>query len=206
MGPQRADRVRHACTSVTDPLLKSRIVVAAEARRDILNECCLTYFIHLNQCFTVYCAQEIVMILEDKLRNVVSRRKADVFLRADFAKMGSDAQLSRALRKLIDEGTVVKIGIGVYAKAKRSKLSGKPIPVMPVEFLASQALEKLGVKIYPSRLTVEYNTGRTTQIPAGVVINTGNRRISRKLGFGSRTVKYENNYRQSTGLDRRATR
>jgi hypothetical protein len=40
------------------------------------------------------------------------------------------------------------------------------------------------VKVYPSRRTAEYNAGQTTQIPAGVVINTGNRRISPKLGFG----------------------
>ncbi|MCE2048776.1 hypothetical protein, partial [Burkholderia pseudomallei] len=99
-----------------------------------------------------------------------------------------------------------KIGVGVYAKAKRSALSGKPIPVEPVEFLAPEALKKLGVKVYPSRRTAEYNAGQTTQIPAGVVINTGNRRISRKLGFGQKTIEYENNYNRPTGVDRRPAR
>ncbi|MBF3934324.1 type IV toxin-antitoxin system AbiEi family antitoxin domain-containing protein [Burkholderia pseudomallei] len=146
------------------------------------------------------------MILRDKLRKALGRKKANVFLRADFEKLGSDAQLSRALRNLVDEGAVVKIGVGVYAKAKRSALSGKPIPVEPVEFLAPKALKKLGVKVYPSRRTAEYNAGQTTQIPAGVVINTGNRRISRKLGFGQKTIEYENNYNRPTGVDRRPAR
>ena len=146
------------------------------------------------------------MILRDKLRKALARKRTNVFLRADFVKMGSDAQLSRALRNLVDEGTVVKIGVGVYAKAKRSTLSGKPIPVEPVEFLAPEALKKLGVKVYPSRQTAEYNAGETTQIPAGVVVNTGNRRISRKLGFGKKTIEYENNYNRPTGVDRRPTR
>lgn len=136
----------------------------------------------------------------------LGRKRTNVFLRAEFLDLGSEAQLSRTLRNLVDEGAVVKIGVGVYAKAKRSVLSGKPIPVEPVEFLAPEALKKLGVKVYPPRQTAEYNAGTTTQIAAGVVINTGNRRISRKLGFGPKTLKYENNYNRPTGGDRRPTR
>lgn len=146
------------------------------------------------------------MTLRDKLRKALGRKRTNVFLRADFLDLGSEAQLSRALRNLVDEGAVVKIGVGVYAKAKRSVLSGKPIPVEPVEFLAPEALKKLGVKVYPRRQTAEYNAGTTTQIAAGVVINTGNRRISRKLGFGPKTIEYENNYNRPTGVDRRSTR
>lgn len=146
------------------------------------------------------------MTLRDKLRKSVSRRKANVFLRAEFANMGSEAQLSRALRNLVAEGAVVKIGVGVYAKAKPSKLSGKPIPVMPVEFLAPTALEKLGVRVHLSQQTQDYNNGKTTQIPAGTVINTGNKRISRKLGFGNTIVKYENNYSRPAGPNRLTNR
>jgi hypothetical protein len=93
----------------------------------------------------------------------------------------------------------VKLGVGVYAKAKRSALSGQPIPTEPVEVLAEQALTKMGVKIYPSRQAERYNSGRTTQLPAGVVINTGNRRIGRKLGFGKNMVQYENNLKRAEG-------
>lgn len=146
------------------------------------------------------------MIVRDKLKRALVRTKANVFLRADFVNLGSNAQLSRALRDLVDEGTVVKIGVGIYAKAKPSSLSGKPIPVEPVEFLAPEALRKLGVRVYPSRRVAEYNAGETTQIPAGVVVNTGNRRISRKLGFGQKTIEYENNYNRPAGTDRRPSR
>ena len=63
----------------------------------------------------------------------------------------------------------------------------------PVDVLAPIALKKLGVKDYPSKSTQEYNAGKTTQIPAGTVLNTGDRRIVRKIGFGKREVVYENN-------------
>lgn len=133
------------------------------------------------------------MYLEDRLRISIAKQMSDVFLRTDFARFGSEAQVSRALRKLVEGGVIVKLGMGVYAKAKRSALSGQPIPTQPVEILAEQALTRLGVKIYPSRQVELYNSGGTTQLPVGVVINTGNRRIGRKLGFGKSTVQYENN-------------
>jgi hypothetical protein len=133
------------------------------------------------------------MNVEDKIRISVAKRTADVFLRSDFSKFGSEAQVGRALRRLIGDGIIVKLGVGVYAKAKRNVLSGQPMPIRPVDVLAEQALEKMGVKIFPSTITDDYNAGRTTQMPVVTAINTGDRRIRRKLGFGSRTVYYENN-------------
>lgn len=112
-------------------------------------------------------------------------------MRAEFSGLGSAAQVGRALRSLIADGVLVRLGLGVYAKAKRSILSGAPIPIRPVEVLVPVALEKLGVVVAPSQATQAYNNGSTTQLPAGMVLNTGQRRVSRKLGFGGRVVSYE---------------
>lgn len=133
------------------------------------------------------------MILEERLKRSLALRTDEVFVRPEFSKLGSEAQVNRALRKLVASGMIVKLGVGVYAKAKKSVLSGDPIPVRPVEVLAPIALRKLGVTVYPSKSTQEYNSGRTTQIPAGTVLNTGDRRIVRKIGFGKKKVAYENN-------------
>ena len=145
------------------------------------------------------------MNVEDKVRISIAKRAADVFLRSDFSKFGSETQVGRALRKLISDGVIVKLGVGVYAKAKRSVLSGNPMPVRPVEILAEQALKRLGVKIFPSDVTADYNAGRTTQIPVVSAINTGDRRIRRKLGYGNRTVQYENNRSKPAQSHRSAT-
>jgi Family of unknown function (DUF6088) len=133
------------------------------------------------------------MILFERMKRAIALRKDDVFLRAEFADMASVAQVSRALRRLIEDGIIVKLGVGVYAKAKKSVLSGNPIPVRPLEVLAPLALEKMGVELCVSQNVAEYNAGRTTQIPAGNVINTGERRITRKLVFGQQRVTYETN-------------
>jgi len=133
------------------------------------------------------------MRIEQRLKVSIAQSKDDVFLRREFARFGSAAQVSHVLRHLVDDGLLVKLGIGVYAKAKRSVLSGSAIPVKPVDVLALAALKKLGVHVAPSQLTAAYNSGKSTQLPAGTVLNTGTRRISRKLGFGGRFIKYEAN-------------
>lgn len=137
---------------------------------------------------------KFVMNILQRVRLSVSRRKDDVFVRDDFSRFGSAAQVSRALRQLLGEGRMVRLGVGIYAKAKKSVLTGQPIPVRPVEMLAPVALKKLGVNTQPSRHVQDYNSGSTTQLPGGIVLNTGTRRVSRRIGFGGRYVEYENNY------------
>lgn len=95
------------------------------------------------------------------------------------------------LKALLDQGVLVRIGTGVYAKAKPSVLSGKPIPIAPLEVLAPLALLKLGVKVLEPKGNRDYNAGRTTQVPTGLVVNVGSRRVTRKLGFAGKLIRYE---------------
>lgn len=134
------------------------------------------------------------MVIEERLKRSIALRKDDVFLRSEFSDFGSRAQVSRALRHLVANGVLVKLGVGVFAKAKISVLTGKPIPVRPLEVLAPLVLQKLGVKITAGRAAREYNASDSLQLPAGIVFDTGSRRINRKLGFGGRYVVYENHH------------
>jgi hypothetical protein len=131
------------------------------------------------------------MLIVDRIKRSLANRGADVFLRADFVAFGSQAQVGRALTELQKSGVLVKLGIGVYAKAKPSVLSGRPIPVKPLEVLVPEVLQKFGVQLGESRQMREYNTGSSTQVPAGVVYSIGKRRFRRKLGFNGKLVQYE---------------
>ncbi len=131
------------------------------------------------------------MIVKDRVKRSVENRCGDVFLRSEFGRFGSPAQVGRALAQLVREGVIVRLGLGVYARAKPSVLTGKPIPARPLEVLAPEVLRKFGVTVMPSRLTEDYNAGRSSRLPAGTVLNTGKRRITRKLSFNGKAVQYE---------------
>ena len=140
-------------------------------------------------------------LIEHRLTRFLARSPDEVFLRREFVRLGSPAQVSRVLKRFITFGVLVRIGVGVYARAKKSVLTGNPIPVRPIDVLAPLALRKLGVAVGQSWLMREYTAGRSTQIPAGLVLHVGKRRITRKLGFGNRRVQYEggSGFRQKPG-------
>lgn len=133
--------------------------------------------------------------IKDRMVRSIARRKGEIVLRADFEAMGSASQISRVLKQLIEAGKIVRLGYGVYAKARPSTLSGKPVPRVSLEELAQEALEKLGVPVQLGRAQADYAEGKTTQIPVRTTFNTGQRRISRKITVGISTVRYENHYR-----------
>jgi hypothetical protein len=127
----------------------------------------------------------------DRVQRGIANLKDGVILRRELRSYGSPAQVGLALRRLVARGALVRLGVGVYAKAKPSVLTGKPIPICPIEVLGPQALTKLGVKFKQSRLTKSYNSGSSPQVPSGVVLNTGKRRVTRKIGFNGKYIQYE---------------
>lgn len=128
--------------------------------------------------------------LEYKISARLARKNFAVFVRDDFQDIGGYDQVGRILRNLARNGKVIKIGYGLYAKARKSSLTGQNVPVAPLPALAREALTRLGVKIAPSKLEKEYNAGRTTQIPTGRLIAIKGR-VSRKIGYGGAYIGYE---------------
>ena len=131
------------------------------------------------------------MNITGRIRRSVRGRTDFVFRPADFLVFGSEESVKRALKELTSIGLLVKLGVGIYAKAKPSVISGKPIPVQPLEVLGPQALAKLGVRPSQSLKTAAYNSGLTAQVPVGVVVNIGKQRITRRIGFNGKFLEYE---------------
>ena len=87
-------------------------------------------------------------------------------------------------------GVLVQVGYGLYARAKPSVLSGKPIPVTPLIDIGYQALRRLGSSPQPSRAALDYIERRTTQVLAGDRIAVPGVRVKRKIAFGPRVIEY----------------
>jgi predicted transcriptional regulator of viral defense system len=69
---------------------------------------------------------------EAQLARKIRRTKRVVFLRADFADIGNDDRIGRALGRLVKQGVVIRIGQGVYARAVPTPFDNTPVPTKGV--------------------------------------------------------------------------
>ena len=124
------------------------------------------------------------------IANRIARKKSAVLLRDDFTDLGGYDQVGRVLLSLIRKGKLIKIGYGLYAKSKVSSLTGNIIPTEPLPSLAKKALDRLGVATVPTKAEMDYEQGRSTQVPTGRLIGV-KKRISRKIGYKEASINYE---------------
>ena len=123
--------------------------------------------------------------LQARIEDRVAQRSDGVFLTREFADLGGERQVLRALSKTVAAGGLVRLGYGIYGRAFTSKLSGKPLLYNPDGFIgaAREALTKLGVAWEATAAERAYNEGRSTQIPVNPRVRIKGR-FSRKLRDG----------------------
>jgi len=130
--------------------------------------------------------------LRGQIASRINSRQEDVFLPREFYDLGGQDQVLRSLRYMVRDGELVKIGYGVYCKAKMSSLTGKPMLFCAGGFIGAtrQTLNKLGVQWSPSKAEIDYNERKSTQIPVNNVLKI-NGRFSRKLKYKSTELVLE---------------
>lgn len=116
--------------------------------------------------------------------------RGNVSLRSDFNNLGSYRQVSRVLRKLIATKKLVKIGTGIYAKARLSKYSDTPVVENGLDAALREALDRLGVEYEPGSAEREYNEGKTTQIPVRNIVRLKSR-CRRRIGYRNNKLTFE---------------
>lgn len=120
------------------------------------------------------------MKLADRMRQSIRRRSGHVVLRAELAPLGSASQVSEALKSLQRDGELLRLGSGVYAKARRDESTHEVTPVVDVETLGREVALKLKAHV-------------SEGAEGTLVLDTGDRRVSRKLALGQNAVRYVNN-------------
>jgi hypothetical protein len=133
------------------------------------------------------------MIKQKIIDFMATRPDEVVFLRSEFTEAlpaCSRAGIDRAIKQMVEEGGLVRLGYGIVARCTRrmNTITGKQNEYLPIGFRScvKQALDKLGV---PNRLdsaSRAYNERRTTQVPAWTAFDIGNARFSRKIAFGEK--------------------
>lgn len=128
--------------------------------------------------------------LESRVSYRIKRSGSPVMLRRDFDDIGGYDQIGRVLKQLVEKGLIINLGYGVYARAKKSEISGRIVPEKPLQELAKETMKKLRVEVVPSKAEQAYNQGRSTQVPSGRVIGVKGR-VSRKLGYNGKSIFFE---------------
>lgn len=130
--------------------------------------------------------------LRARITRRVARKGDVVFLPREFADLGGEDQVLRALRGMVSDGELVRLGYGVYGRAVVSRLSGTPILNSATGFAgaARQALSKLGVAWEPTEAERAYNEGRSTQIPVNPVVRIKGR-FARRLRYSGAELVVE---------------
>ncbi len=130
--------------------------------------------------------------LQQQIEGRIANKGDEVFLTREFADLSGERQVLRTLRKLVDEGKLVRLGYGVYGRAERSRLSGKPMLAARDGFLGAsrEALTKLGVAWTPTEWEVAYNEGRSTQVPVNAVVRVRGR-FARRLAYNCNKLVLE---------------
>jgi len=132
----------------------------------------------------------VANILEKRIQFRIKKSKEAVFMLPDFLDLSDRDQVMRALRKLIIQGLIMKVGQGVYVKTEKSLISGNLIPIISLQEIGKCVAKKLKIKVIPNKYELWYNQGITTQVPTGNVISILGR-INRKIGFNGVYIQYE---------------
>lgn len=124
--------------------------------------------------------------LQDRIEKRIADRGEASYLTREFMDLGAERQVLRALDKVVKAGALLRLGYGVYGRARRSGLTGEPMLAAADGFREASrvALDKLGVAWEPTDLEKAYRDGRSTQIPVNAVV--------RVKGRFSRTLAYRN--------------
>ncbi|MEQ1802127.1 MAG: conjugal transfer protein [Gammaproteobacteria bacterium] len=131
--------------------------------------------------------------LRQRIEGRILRRQADgVFLTREFADLAGEDQVLRALRGLVRDGALIRLGYGVYGPAMKSRLTNEPLLASPDGFAgaARRALTKLGVPWEPSSAEQAYNAGVSTQVPVNPAVRVKGR-FSRQLRYRGTELRIE---------------
>ena len=130
------------------------------------------------------------MTAVDRIYQKIKRSRRYVFERKDFDVFASYDQIGRALRQLVKQGELIKLGYGLYTKARINSLTGSPMPTNPggSDALMREILKMKGVDFEMDNLSLQSLSGESTQIPSSVQYSWNPKQFNRKLAVGNRVL------------------
>lgn len=112
----------------------------------------------------------VVSVETRVLRRIRGKRPGWVFTPGDFADLGNDMVVRKALQKICDRGRIRRLSRGIYDNPKTHPELGTLAP--SAEQIVKAISQRDHVRIQPSGAYAANLLGLTTQVPARLVFAT----------------------------------
>lgn len=130
--------------------------------------------------------------IDDKIYNKVRKcGRGVIFSSADFTNLGEPKSILKALERMANSGTIVRVARGIYCYPKIDKVLGLGVIYPAFEEIAQYIAKRDKARIVPTGSYALNVLGLSTQVPANVVYLTDGspRTISLKSGRGIKFIK-----------------
>lgn len=130
------------------------------------------------------------MKILDRIKRSIAKRKGTVVLTRDFSKFGSKPSVAAALRELVAQRILFRLGYGVYGKLHYLPELDRYGLQRPFEGMVEEAFARLGVEFSNGQAPQDYLEGKTNQVPMALSFAVQGR-FSRMFALGGLKVIYE---------------
>lgn len=119
--------------------------------------------------------------------NIKRYKRGQLITPSDFRGKGSEAAIKKTLSRLAADGTIKRLGHGLYVLPKKDPLFGEVLP--SAEEIATTLAKKEKVKITPTGAYAMHKLGLTLQVPTKLVYLTDG--SSRTIKIGKNTIRFK---------------
>lgn len=119
--------------------------------------------------------------------NIKRYKRGDLIFSVDFRGKGSNDAIKQALSRLCKEGTLKRLGHGIYVLPKKDPVFGEVLP--SAEEVAEALAKKEQVRIRPAGAYALHKLGLSMQVPTKLVYLTDG--TARQIMIGKTTIKFK---------------
>jgi len=128
------------------------------------------------------------MSIEDQiLKKIKGNKRGKIFFPANFSKLGSEAAIHQALKRLTEKGILLRIAHGIYLYPKTDPELGILYP--PIDEIAKAIAKRDKARIIPTGVQALNLLGLSTQLPMKVVYLTDG--AQRNISIGNQSIKFK---------------
>lgn len=125
---------------------------------------------------------DVYMKLETRMRQSIQHRSGVVLTRFDLAPLGSKTQVTQALSVLVNNGELLRLSRGIYAKAQRM---GNDVKAQgSLDVIIREVANRLGFQLRQKDLCFEKVNASQSEI----IVEVDAPRVKRKLVINGKTI------------------